>query len=738
MTDKELFEKAVGYMQEAKFDDALTTFQEVSPQAECYAETCFGKGFAHVALKHDKELALAAFQKAVENNPKLAGAQKAMAFYYSRVEPNSSLAKRYLEESQHLNATMITAEDWLELSHVYRGEKKHSEADQYFFKAIEQDALVLNSIENKRAGWTVHIHQLDVGQGDAAFIFLIDEEYPERSLRIMIDGGRKFNFESNVAFFKKHAGNDVWLDLVVAGSSDQDHCMGLPGVKGNSAAPMIKSEQTTLCSYEDTLSNSVFNSLTNYRYQQPKLGQSVWDMLGKAKPVHAPDLICVAVNGKTEYATYTSAKDAENAKSLAFVLEHGHFRFFTGGDLPSEVEDAINLHPIKPQTTTSTPQKSQAAPADPNLTVPGSVNQASSSRPNGTISREPVTPRNLENEFNTQASSSTSIKPAGSSHGANHKVEEKKIADPQSQLNQSSSSAVRAASTPGISVFKIGHHGSNGSTSRKFLENKQELAIISHGNDSRYKHPSAGAKSRVFEKCLWVYSNNHYGGANQDSIENPSKLVIAGDGDIVTSSRDHAQKTTRGHISLEVTHADALNNSWRVRYQRKPNAHWHDHKPTDKRLRSVREYRLNKPYSPAQMSELLTLIKPQFAAIHKNQQEQIELFETLKSFCKAHDLNSPVVQQQYCQFSALSDALPDYLMRIKHVKRNTDPQGLIAISVKKFGFPVNEPVTQKETQLKYRFFFPRAAGVLTRMQFDYQGSNTSTAIAATAGPRTRR
>jgi competence protein ComEC len=49
-----------------------------------------------------------------------------------------------------------------------------------------------------------------------------------------------------------------------------------------------------------------------------------------------------------------------------------------------------------------------------------------------------------------------------------------------------------------IDVLKIGHHGSNGSTSRAFLDRiRPALSIISVGSRNVYGHPSMGTISRL-------------------------------------------------------------------------------------------------------------------------------------------------------------------------------------------------------------------------------------------------
>ena len=55
-------------------------------------------------------------------------------------------------------------------------------------------------------------------------------------------------------------------------------------------------------------------------------------------------------------------------------------------------------------------------------------------------------------------------------------------------------------------VLKVGHHGSDTSSSEIFLKKlKPEYCIISVGKDNRYKHPNPEALNRLEKYCKNIY-----------------------------------------------------------------------------------------------------------------------------------------------------------------------------------------------------------------------------------------
>ncbi len=64
----------------------------------------------------------------------------------------------------------------------------------------------------------------------------------------------------------------------------------------------------------------------------------------------------------------------------------------------------------------------------------------------------------------------------------------------------------------GTTVLKVGHHGSAGSTSQRFLDYVQpEIAVISVGRDNRYDHPRPETLERLATSGTEVHRTDHEG-----------------------------------------------------------------------------------------------------------------------------------------------------------------------------------------------------------------------------------
>ena len=63
-----------------------------------------------------------------------------------------------------------------------------------------------------------------------------------------------------------------------------------------------------------------------------------------------------------------------------------------------------------------------------------------------------------------------------------------------------------------VNVLKVGHHGSNPSSTERFLNQvKPEIAIISVGANNQYKHPSTDVLTRLKSLNINIYRTNEYG-----------------------------------------------------------------------------------------------------------------------------------------------------------------------------------------------------------------------------------
>lgn len=187
---------------------------------------------------------------------------------------------------------------------------------RYNIESMFKGFIMKNNLE-----WAVEVHQLDVGQGDSALILFKHEGQIHKS--ILLDGGYGYHLLDTKRYILDKIGNENRLSAVIKTHEDADHINGLPTVQDID----VVNQQTRF-----------------FGYVNVNVGQSIWTLLGQGKPDDAPEMLCVSSNGNVlttaSASTFLGSTD-ENNRSLGFVIKHGHFRFFTAGDLKSSHEDRI-------------------------------------------------------------------------------------------------------------------------------------------------------------------------------------------------------------------------------------------------------------------------------------------------------------------------------------------------------------------------------------------------------------
>ncbi len=230
-------------------------------------------------------------------------------------------------------------------------------------KAGQNLIRLINSISNAdHSGYCLEIHQLDVGQGESALIICkngIDIEWS-----VLLDAGKNCNKNPDhiVNYIKGHIGENAKLDAVVISHDDEDHhCNLIQSLLDNKEHKIdivvsYDRDQGTLFITQDWSSRFLLSEEKPTEVGKSKdliLNQNIWELLGKNMPKgKVPNMICIAdsakvrgKNGDKELTDFLSEskEDSKNERSLGFLIEFGGFKFYTAGDLPSKIEDNIDI-----------------------------------------------------------------------------------------------------------------------------------------------------------------------------------------------------------------------------------------------------------------------------------------------------------------------------------------------------------------------------------------------------------
>ena len=203
------------------------------------------------------------------------------------------------------------------------------------------------------AAQTLEIHQLDVGQADAAVIIAKD---PQGNIAktVLLDGGR-YNRDMNTIkkFFINHQIKEI--DYMINTHFDADHVGGLRNILRNpilsGLGPTIsllgidtvfdRGDEYPTRAYNSNISRQ-FRALAGSKRDSLEPGTTFF-LYDDPNNVYDIVMICVAVNGRilTGLGGNDNAIDLlenipspdENDLSAAFLIEYGEFSYFTGGDI---------------------------------------------------------------------------------------------------------------------------------------------------------------------------------------------------------------------------------------------------------------------------------------------------------------------------------------------------------------------------------------------------------------------
>ncbi len=166
--------------------------------------------------------------------------------------------------------------------------------------------------------YQLEIHHLDVGQGDSTLVTIRSGDQIDRS--VLIDCGPCASTPRVIRYVKKHLGVKT-LDFFVISHLHKDHM----GSYGSVIEQLNPAKIYSNFEKSQKQSSHPFGSIPEIEEELLQFGKSGFKMT------------CVKNNSYFG----TQAKDKINASSLAFLIEYGDFKYFTGGDIESVQEDSL-------------------------------------------------------------------------------------------------------------------------------------------------------------------------------------------------------------------------------------------------------------------------------------------------------------------------------------------------------------------------------------------------------------
>lgn len=163
----------------------------------------------------------------------------------------------------------------------------------------------------------MHLHMLDVGQGDAILLQTVDKKY------VLIDGGPTNNLVDVMAdympFWQKH------IDLVIATHGDSDHIGGLVELADRYEIDkfLYNGESKDTLIYKELLKNIASKKI-----------RMVVARAGQTTIVGCCSEISILWPDKTQL-------EDSNDRSVSIIIKYGDFEAYLAGDLSSKYEEII-------------------------------------------------------------------------------------------------------------------------------------------------------------------------------------------------------------------------------------------------------------------------------------------------------------------------------------------------------------------------------------------------------------
>ena len=197
----------------------------------------------------------------------------------------------------------------------------------------------------------LEIHTLDVGQGDCSF--LVIKEYSRIEKIIMIDGGPKGSMLRIFCYWFSNFMTQK-IDTVIISHWDADHFQGVYQMDDSFKRSMFADN----CKIYSPNIGRIENFLTEVNAEfmdDLQLGGTLFDVVSAGSPKYQLIMVChgtehqiTPCNDINDHLLAT----ATNLSSLVFIIkafidDDYLFSYYTGGDIPCNVEELIFDSPYK-------------------------------------------------------------------------------------------------------------------------------------------------------------------------------------------------------------------------------------------------------------------------------------------------------------------------------------------------------------------------------------------------------